>query len=503
MAIHVSATTGCNLGCTYCYENPDRERKQEWVDRQYDIDKIMEKLEEWDDKYPDTKPGLHGGEPLLVRDEHLEQIFEFAYENHDGSHIQTNGTLMTEEHADMFKKYNVGVGISCDGPAELNEERKAAGERTSADPDGEGGNKATAKMTEATHDAIDMCIERDVSLGIITVLSEANAGTDEKLEKLLDWIDYLNKNGVHGHFNPAIPYEDVPDGQDISLDPERLKEVYLQSWEWMQEEEYRNWGPFNDMVDNLMGNQLSNCVNNKCDVFNAGAAKIVTGDGETTGCGKTWSQVGDGVPFLQGDSTGNEYDDTVERYDMLKATPGPYTDGDAPDLGGCKGCKYWNVCQGGCPGAGMNDDYRNRTLWCEAKYAAYERIEDDLRGMLPSIRLITDLPWDADIATDASKWQLDIKPFAEMRPDIEGASSSQQGGYHTFGSVAENIPEEAMEDVEWESRVEYYESVYDDDIVVQDEGQQTLHADSALRDLDDESAKENSESGGWNTVEDE
>lgn len=486
MAIHVAATTGCNLGCTYCYENPDRERKQEWVDRQYDMDKIMDRLHEWKETYPDTRPGMHGGEPLLLRKEDLETIFEFAHEHWGRSHIQTNGTLMDEDHIEMFEKYNVGIGMSCDGPAELNSERKAAGERTSADPEGKGGNKATAKMTQATHDAIEMVVESDASLGIITVLSETNAGTDEKLEKLLDWIDWLTENGVTGHFNPAIPYEDVPDGQDISLDPSRLKEVYLRSWEWHKEEDYRYWGPFCDMIDNLMGLQLGNCVNNKCDVFNAGAAKIVKGNGETTGCGKTWSQVGDGVPFLQGDSTDNEYDDTIERYEMLKNVPGPYTkDEDAPDLGGCKGCKYWNVCQGGCPGAGMYDDYRNRTVWCEAKYAVYEQIEKDVRGMMPGVRMITDLPWNADIAGDASKWNLDIKPFAEMRPDQPDESSTQGTGVHTFGKVEDCVPDEVINDLSWDEKVEYYKDRFDEDELIISEEERRIHADSVMNERPD------------------
>lgn len=390
MATHVAANTGCNLGCEYCYEEPDREMKEEQIDNEYDLDLIMERLEEFSEKYPGIDPGLHGGEPLLLPIEDLRKLYERMYELYDLSdpgrspHVQTNGTLITDEHIELFKEFDVSIGISMDGPEELNDSRIARS----------GGEDVTRKMTEQTYESIRKIIEEpELQCGIICVLSKTNAGTNEKLEKLLDWLDYLNKNDVTGHYNPAIPYEDVQ--EDLSLSPERLKEVFISTWEWMQEEPYRQWDPMMDYQENLLAMKLGNCVNTKCDVYNAESAKIIRGDGDTTACGKTWGAVGDGVPFLQGDSTGNEYGETNERYNMLRQLPGKYSEevqnGEVEDQGGCKGCRYWAVCQGGCPAAGGEYDYRNRVWHCEAIYGLYERIENDMRSMFPAIRLITDL----------------------------------------------------------------------------------------------------------------
>lgn len=489
MTIHVSATTGCNLGCTYCYENPDRERKQDWVNKQYDIEKIMEELKHWKEMYPNEMPGMHGGEPLLVQKEDLERIFSWIHENYDTeeekSHIQTNATMMDEDHIEMFEKYNVHVGISCDGPPELNRLRKAAPER---DDDS---TSATDIATEQTHNAIEKVVESDATVGVITVLNTQNAGTDEKLEELLDWMDYLTRNGVSGHFNPAIPYEDVQN--DVSLSPERLKEVYLRTWEWMKEEPYRTWGPMRDYVNNLLGNSLRNCVNQKCDVANAGAAKIVKGNGEKSGCGKTWSSYGDGSPFLQGESSDNEYNDDEERYDMLKQKPGPHTGGDAPDLGGCRGCKYWNVCQGGCPPAGMDYDYRNRTLWCEAKYALYEQVEHDLRALMPNITLITDFRWNDNLADHSSNWTLDIKPFAAMDPGEPGKSSATGGYEHEYGEPRQRIPEKARTERSWEEKKQYWRNKVGEDgeIFIDEENRMIKTGENA------ENAEHND---GWSKV---
>lgn len=499
MSLHVSPSTSCNLGCTYCYEEPDRSVRGEdgkIVVPDYDMDAIFDRLEAWKQKYPHETPGLHGGEPLLMATDDVEAIFKWVHENYEGNggHIQTNATLITDRHLELFQKYNVHVGISCDGPPELNVERQAR----------EGDEDVTDRMSVKTGRAITRCREAGVDVGLIVVAHKLNCGTDEKLEKLLSWIDNLNRMGVTGHFNPAIPYEDIQ--TDISLSGQRLAEVYVRTWEWMQApgQDHRWWNPMRQYQDNLLGLSLGNCVNQRCDVFNAGAAKIIKGNGESTGCGKTWDTVGDGVAFLQGDSSNNEYNDTETRYEMLKRTPGAYTEGE-PDMGGCKGCKYWNVCQGGCPSAGLNDDYRNRTVWCEAKYALYERIEQDMRHLLPNIRLITDYEWNDDLHALAETSQLDISPFGKMDPAAHQGKQSWASTFkqtpHPLGTPESLVPEEYLTTDSLDRKVAQYEAEHGSDIVTVDEETGEIHADSDIRNSpgtdDDEAA-----SAGWEPADD-
>lgn len=472
MSEHVALSSSCNLDCDYCYETESQLRMDNPVKHDYDLDKVFARLEKWKKKRPNTTPGLHGGEPMLLPQEDLEKIIRWIYNNYDGDggHIQTNGTKIRERHVKLFKKYNVGVGISCDGPPELNKARKLRG----------GNEEQTDSMSYNTQRAIALCSKYNLTPGIITVLHANNAGTEERFEKLLNWIDNLNRMGISGHFNPAIPYEDVPEGE--ALTPEKLKHRYLRAWEWMKAEPHRSWDPFHQYVDNLLGLGLGNCVNNRCDVFNAGAAKIVLGDGETTGCGKTWSAVGDGVPFLQGDSSGQEYndDDAEERYEMLKQVPGAHTEGE-PDMGGCKGCKFWGVCQGGCPPSGLDDDFRNRTRWCEAKYALYDKIEQDMKAIFPQIRTITDLPWDTETWELNKNRQLDIKPFGNMRHD-NGSNdpSTHQKRNHKFGEPEDLVPENNLpEEDAWEKKKRRAKKKYGKNAVEIDEKTKTIHADSS------------------------
>lgn len=70
---------------------------------------------------------LHGGEPLLLglrATECLVGGLKSSLRADAGLHIQTNGVLLTDEFIDMFDRYDVGISISLDGPAELHDRNR-------------------------------------------------------------------------------------------------------------------------------------------------------------------------------------------------------------------------------------------------------------------------------------------------------------------------------------------------------------------------------------------
>ena len=52
---------------------------------------------------------IFGGEPLLAPIEHLREVFEFGFERFGKNGIQTNGSLITDDHIELFLKFNVSV----------------------------------------------------------------------------------------------------------------------------------------------------------------------------------------------------------------------------------------------------------------------------------------------------------------------------------------------------------------------------------------------------------
>lgn len=122
----------CNLDCTYCYVYHSAD--QRWrlqpkfmpqeVARQ--IARRMREHLEAHDKH-DAVIVFHGGEPLLGGTEHLAMLVSTIREAFDGYEakisigMQSNGLLFTQEIGDFMLRERMNVGISLDGPPEVND----------------------------------------------------------------------------------------------------------------------------------------------------------------------------------------------------------------------------------------------------------------------------------------------------------------------------------------------------------------------------------------------
>ena len=107
-------TNRCNLQCRYCYActgappqdmSPDVARTA--IDAMGSAPFSLQ---------------IAGGEPLLVPDR-VEAIADYVRQKHPHTLIslQTNATRVTPSVAGMLRKHRIGVGVSLDGPPEVNE----------------------------------------------------------------------------------------------------------------------------------------------------------------------------------------------------------------------------------------------------------------------------------------------------------------------------------------------------------------------------------------------
>jgi uncharacterized protein len=119
----VQPTPFCNINCSYCYL-PQRDVTT--VMEQSTIAALFKKIfaTSW------TRAGLtviwHAGEPLVVPVSFYETAFAAIEALRPTAlqirhSIQTNGMLLTPQWCDLFKKWNVGVGVSIDGPKHLHD----------------------------------------------------------------------------------------------------------------------------------------------------------------------------------------------------------------------------------------------------------------------------------------------------------------------------------------------------------------------------------------------
>lgn len=121
----------CNLNCTYCYffHGEDHSYKKHPPFIKLDtIQKLTQFLVDGvkEFKLQKIQIDLHGGEPTLQKKEafdemcshfrsHLDPITELTIA------LQTNATLIDEEWIDLFSKHNIFIGLSIDGPKEIND----------------------------------------------------------------------------------------------------------------------------------------------------------------------------------------------------------------------------------------------------------------------------------------------------------------------------------------------------------------------------------------------
>jgi uncharacterized protein len=332
----------CNIACEYCYQNPQRDAGNQAV--KYDLNLMKQAIAAQGQPF-----ALFGGEPLLVPERDLADLFAWGYQRYGRSSIQTNGTLINDEHIFMFREYAVSIGISIDGPAELNDARwHASLERT---------RKSTA-MTEA---AIERLCRENLPPSLIVTLHRGNA-TAEKLPRMVEWILRLESIGVRSVRLHLLESETPQLHAKYALsDQENIKALLVFANLEKQMATLR-FDVFDDMRHMLMGrDNTATCIWNACDPYTTHAVQGVEGFGKRSNCGRTNK---DGIDFVKSDQQG------FERYLALYHTP--------QEAGGCQSCRFFLMCKGQCPGTAIDGDWRNKSEHCGVWMAVFEYLEREL-----------------------------------------------------------------------------------------------------------------------------
>ena len=339
----------CNIGCQYCYQNPQRDAGN--LTRAYDLEAMKAAVLREGGSFI-----LFGGEPLLLPEDDLEKLWAWGLEQFGQNGLQTNGTLINENHVRMFRRYRVQVGISIDGPGELNDVRWAGSlEKTRA---------ATARAEEAV---ARLCREGMPPCLIITL--HRNNATADKLPAMREWLRALDAAGVESARLHLLEVENELIRRKYALTvPESV--AALTGFAELESQLKRlRFDVFEDMESLLLGrDEQATCVWMACDPYTTAAVSGVEGGGQRSNCGRTNK---DGIDFNKADFPG------YERYVALYHTP--------QEDGGCRGCRFFLACKGQCPGTAIDGDWRNRTEHCEVWKKLFRVVEERLldKGQFP------------------------------------------------------------------------------------------------------------------------
>ena len=336
----------CNLSCTYCYQHAQRDAGN-FRPHRYDLAAMIEGIR----KQNCPEFTVFGGEALLVPLDDLKVLWGYGLTLPNKSNgVQTNGALITDEHIQAFKDYNVHIGFSLDGPDELNDTRWS------------GSVEATREATRKSFANIKRCLDEGIRASIITTLSRVNS-LPEHLPRMLAWFRELHEHGL-GHIN--LHYLEVDTAESIGqrLTADELTHATMEIASLMGETTLRI-DPVATMGDLLLGDSSrADCVWHACDPYTTDAVQGVLSDGQASNCGRAAK---DGIDW--------EKARDVSHVRQVALYNTPYEDG------GCKGCRFFFACRGHCPGTALDGDWRTRTEHCETLLAIFTRLEAQLRAL--------------------------------------------------------------------------------------------------------------------------
>jgi uncharacterized protein len=334
----------CNIACRYCYQ--DNQRHTPPVSRDYDLDAMKRAIEE--EGGPFT---VFGGEPLLLPIADLEELWSWGLMRFGSNGIQTNGTLITDRHIQLFRTYRVHVGISIDGPGDLNDLR------WTRNPE------HTRKATGNTETAIQKLCAVGLVPSLIVTLHKINAAPD-KLDRLLAWVREMDALGIGSMRLHLMESESAAIRNAYALSTDEYVAALTAFMRMERELSHLRFDLFADIRNMLLGQDTStSCIWHACDPHTTPAVRGVEGAGQRSTCGRANKE---GIQFVRPDSGG------FERYLSLYGTP--------QEFGGCKACRFFLMCKGNCPGTGIRGDWRQRTEHCDVLKVLFSMAEEEIEA---------------------------------------------------------------------------------------------------------------------------
>ncbi len=182
ITIVLKATRLCNLRCVYCHSwrsGPNQVMKFDVVLQ------TMYKTIISADSSARIDFVWHGGETTLLTKEFFEKTLWIQQQfkkpgQRITNAIQTNGTLLNDDWVKFFKDYHFSVGVSLDGPPEINDKRRV--------------DKKGRPTSHLIRNSIQKLRDAELPVGVLMVLDREVANYGAK--NLLDYFVNLDVSSV-------------------------------------------------------------------------------------------------------------------------------------------------------------------------------------------------------------------------------------------------------------------------------------------------------------------
>lgn len=340
------ASSACNLRCRYCFyedEAENRSTKNMGLMSEETAEKLLRSA------YEEIEPGgsvsfaFQGGEPTFAGLDFFRFFTQKARELKPervgiSFAIQTNGTLLNEEWAELFRREDFLVGISLDGFKDCHDLHRV---------DARGGgtwNRVTRSLA--------VLKKHGVKVNALCVVTARCARSPEKayseLKKLgFDYIQFIacmdpigEERGCRGYSLTPVLY-----GRFLC----RLFDLWYRDWE---SGNYHSIRLFDDYVHILLGDGAGTCAT----CGSCGAYFVVEGDGSVYPCDfyvlDEWcmgSLHEAGLKELAASGKSREF----LRWGTVKPAE-------------CAECRWRRICNGGCKNDWIRDESGEHNYYCSA-----------------------------------------------------------------------------------------------------------------------------------------
>ena len=326
-AVTLQTTKQCNLKCRYCYLGHSASVSDDVGFMSVDIvKKVFNDLIVYH-KAKDIDTGIsctfHGGEPLLLGHKFFRETLEFFQDLEDKfgipikKSLQTNLTLLDQEYCQIFKKHDVSVGTSIDGPREMHDRHRVM-------------------LSGGTHERImrNVQLARDNGIDVGAICTV----TKDKLHEAKKIYDFFLENNMGFKTNSLfLQGAAIENWQDLRISLQEFGNFFCELFDMWYD------GPSSVMAENLTevmlivlkGAEYGDCSSINC----AHRQFTVTHTGECTPCGRT---VG-----IDGFALGNVKEDDF--FKIAESSTFKFLSLRVPDkIEECAGCDLKTVCYSGC-----------------------------------------------------------------------------------------------------------------------------------------------------------